>query len=59
MLGGVRNAVGAVEAIHAARLAMNSEGEQRVSLDQVIETMRQTGLDMPASYKQTPLPDWP
>ena len=50
-----RNAVGAMKAIHAARMAMNSEGEQKVSLDQVIETMRQTGRDMQASYKETSL----
>jgi L-serine dehydratase len=50
-----RNAVGAVKAIHASRLAMNSEGEHRVSLDQAIETMRQTGRDMQSSYKETSL----
>jgi L-serine dehydratase len=50
-----RNAVGAVKAIHAARLAMHSDGEHRVSLDQAIETMRQTGRDMQASYKETSL----
>lgn len=50
-----RNAVGAVKAIQAARLALHGRGEQRVSLDQVIETMRQTGQDMKASYKETSL----
>ncbi len=50
-----RNAVGAVKAIHAARMAMNSDGEHKVSLDQAIETMRQTGADMQRSYKETAL----
>lgn len=50
-----RNAVGAVKAVHAARMAMNSDGERKVSLDQAIETMRQTGRDMQASYKETSL----
>ena len=50
-----RNAVGAVQAIHAARMAMRDDAEHRVSLDQAIETMRQTGRDMQASYKETAL----
>lgn len=50
-----RNAVGAVKAIHAARMAMNSDGEHKLSLDQAIETMRRTGQDMQASYKETSL----
>ena len=41
-----RNAVGAVKAINASRLALLGDGTHRVSLDQVIETMRETGLDM-------------
>jgi len=41
-----RNAVGAVKAIEAARLAIMGDGTHRVSLDEVIETMRKTGLDM-------------
>jgi L-serine dehydratase len=49
-----RNAFGAVKAINAARMAMQ-EGEHKVSLDQVIETMYQTGLDMQARYKETAL----
>jgi L-serine dehydratase len=49
-----RNAFGAVKAINAARMAMQ-EGEYKVSLDQVIETMYQTGLDMQARYKETAL----
>jgi L-serine dehydratase len=48
-----RNAVGAVKAIHAARLAMNTDGGHNVSLDQAIETMRQTGRDMQSAYKET------
>jgi len=48
-----RNAMGAVKAINAARLAMKGDGAHFVSLDQVIETMRQTGLDMQSKYKET------
>ena len=48
-----RNAVGSVKAIEAARLAMLGDGTHRVSLDQVIETMRRTGLDMNERYKET------
>ncbi|MFK8003210.1 MAG: L-serine ammonia-lyase [Polyangiales bacterium] len=48
-----RNAMGAVKAINAARLALRGTGEQKVSLDQVIETMRQTGADMKTKYKET------
>ena len=48
-----RNAMGAVKAINAARLAMQGDGTHKVTLDQVIETMRQTGLDMSSSYKET------
>ena len=48
-----RNAMGAVKAINAARLAMHGDGSHKVSLDHVIETMRQTGLDMSSSYKET------
>lgn len=48
-----RNAIGAVKAANAARLALHSTGHSRVSLDQVIETMRQTGLDMSSKYKET------
>lgn len=50
-----RNAVGAVKAIEAARLAMIGDGTHRVSLDQVIETMRRTGADMSERYKETAL----
>ncbi|WOI54514.1 L-serine ammonia-lyase [Parvularcula sp. LCG005] len=48
-----RNAIGAVKAVNAARLALQCEGTPRVSLDQVIETMRQTGNDMNSKYKET------
>ncbi|NNU16457.1 L-serine ammonia-lyase [Parvularcula sp. ZS-1/3] len=48
-----RNAIGAVKAVNAARLALQSDMPGRVSLDQVIETMRQTGLDMSNKYKET------
>ncbi len=48
-----RNAMGAVKAINAARLAMHGDGTHKVTLDNVIETMRQTGLDMSKSYKET------
>ncbi|MEM8987448.1 MAG: L-serine ammonia-lyase [Pseudomonadota bacterium] len=48
-----RNAIGAVKAVNAARLALQSTGPHKVSLDQVIETMRQTGLDMNTKYKET------
>ncbi len=48
-----RNAIGAVKAANAARLAMHGSGAGKVSLDQVIETMRQTGLDMSSKYKET------
>ncbi|MEO0441700.1 MAG: L-serine ammonia-lyase [Pseudomonadota bacterium] len=48
-----RNAVGSVKAIEAARLAIMGDGTHRVSLDEVIETMRKTGLDMSERYKET------
>jgi L-serine dehydratase len=48
-----RNAMGSVKAINAARLAMRGDGSHKVSLDQVIATMRQTGADMSAIYKET------
>ncbi len=48
-----RNAFGAVKAINAASLAMRGDGSHYVSLDQVIATMRQTGADMLAKYKET------
>jgi L-serine dehydratase len=48
-----RNAIGAVKAVNAARLALHSLEQTKVSLDQVIETMRQTGIDMSSKYKET------
>jgi L-serine dehydratase len=48
-----RNAFGAVKAINAASLALRGDGSHRVSLDQVIATMRQTGADMHSKYKET------
>ncbi len=48
-----RNAMGAVKAINAARLALRGDGTHRVSLDKVIKTMRQTGADMSTKYKET------
>ncbi len=50
-----RNAMGAAKAVHAARLAMNEPEAHKVSLDQVIHTMYQTGLDMQSRYKETSL----
>ncbi len=48
-----RNAMGSVKAINAARLSMRGDGSHKVSLDQVISTMRQTGHDMSVIYKET------
>lgn len=48
-----RNAFGAVKAVNAAYLSMAGDGLHRVSLDQVIETMRQTGADMHDKYRET------
>ena len=48
-----RNAMGAVKAVNAARMAFRGDGSHKVSLDQVIATMRQTGMDMSTSYKET------
>ena len=48
-----RNAIGSVKAVNAARLALHAPAQMKVSLDQVIETMRQTGLDMNNKYKET------
>ncbi len=48
-----RNAMGAVKAIDASRLALMGDGSHMVSLDKVIETMRQTGYDMRDKYKET------
>jgi L-serine dehydratase len=48
-----RNAMGAVKAINAARMAMQGDGSHVVSLDKVIKTMRETGADMKTKYKET------
>jgi L-serine dehydratase len=48
-----RNAIAASTAVSAARLALHGDGTHLVSLDTVIETMRQTGLDMMTKYKET------
>ncbi|MTV36120.1 L-serine ammonia-lyase [Duganella radicis] len=50
-----RNGMGAVKAITAGSLALKGDGTHFVSLDDVIETMRQTGADMQAKYKETSL----
>ncbi|AWM60530.1 L-serine ammonia-lyase [Stutzerimonas stutzeri] len=48
-----RNAMGAVKAINAARMALRGDGKHFISLDKVIRTMRQTGADMKSKYKET------
>ena len=48
-----RNAFGAVKAITAASLALHGDGTHKVSLDHVVATMRRTGADMSAKYKET------
>jgi L-serine dehydratase len=48
-----RNAMGAVKAINASRMALRGDGKHRVSLDKVIKTMRDTGRDMQDKYKET------
>lgn len=50
-----RNAFGAVKAVNAASLALHGDGSHRVSLDQVVKTMRETGRDMSHKYKETSL----
>lgn len=50
-----RNTMGSVKAINAMLLALQGDGTHRVSLDQVIATMRQTGNDMKSIYKETSL----
>jgi L-serine dehydratase len=50
-----RNAIGATKAITAAQLALSGDGHHYVTLDKVIETMRQTGADMQSKYKETSL----
>jgi L-serine dehydratase len=48
-----RNAMGAVKAINATRMALRGDGHHYVSLDKVIKTMRETGADMKTKYKET------
>jgi L-serine dehydratase len=48
-----RNAIAAVKAINAAQMALNGDGEHYVSLDKVIQTMKETGKDMSDKYKET------
>ncbi|GAA4845388.1 L-serine ammonia-lyase [Pseudonocardia benzenivorans] len=48
-----RNAISAGKAVNAARMALRGDGRHRVSLDQVITTMRETGRDMSDKYKET------
>lgn len=48
-----RNAVGAIKAINAARIALRGDGQHYVSLDSVIKTMKETGADMQSKYKET------
>ena len=50
-----RNGMGAVKAVNAARLAMHDPGSHKISLDQVIDTMYRTGMDMQSRYKETSL----
>ncbi|HTV08230.1 MAG TPA: L-serine ammonia-lyase [Candidatus Aquilonibacter sp.] len=50
-----RNGMGAVKAVNAARLAMHDPGSHKLSLDQIIETMYRTGMDMQSRYKETSL----
>jgi L-serine dehydratase len=50
-----RNAMGAVKAVNAARLALLGDGTHHVTLDKVIATMKQTGKDMMTIYKETSL----
>ena len=50
-----RNTMGAIKAINASRLALQSDGVHHVHLDDVIATMHQTGLDMMSKYKETSL----
>ena len=48
-----RNAIASVKAINSARLSMQGDGIHKVSLDQVVKTMRETGADMKIKYKET------
>lgn len=48
-----RNAMGSVKAVNAARMALMGDGSHHISLDKVIKTMKQTGIDMQSIYKET------
>nr|WP_305888078.1 L-serine ammonia-lyase, iron-sulfur-dependent, subunit alpha [Legionella hackeliae] len=48
-----RNAMGAVKAVNASRMALIGDGQHQISLDKVIRTMRETGKDMQSIYKET------
>jgi L-serine dehydratase len=48
-----RNTMGVIKAINSSRLALSGDGTHRVSLDQVINTMRETGKNMQTIYKET------
>jgi L-serine dehydratase len=48
-----RNAIAAVKAVNAARLALHGDGTHSVTLDKVVKTMRETGADMKLKYKET------
>jgi L-serine dehydratase len=48
-----RNAMGSIKAVNASRLALIGDGDHYISLDKVIKTMKQTGLDMQSIYKET------
>ncbi len=50
-----RNAMGAVKAVNASRMALIGDGQHQISLDKVIRTMKQTGADMKSIYKETSL----
>ena len=53
--GPIFNAMGAIKAINATRIALAGDGGHLVSLDKVIETMKRTGQDMQRNYKETSL----
>ncbi len=48
-----RNAMGTVKAVNASRMALMGDGQHHISLDKVIKTMKQTGMDMQSIYKET------
>ena len=48
-----RNAMGSVKAVNASRMALIGDGQHHISLDKVIKTMKQTGMDMKSIYKET------